>query len=290
MPNTIPAELKGAGVLVTGTSSGIGRASALYLADQGFTVFATVRKEADYESLCSLNHPNLVPVYPLDLTRHSHLPAVVETIEREMSMRGKNGLYAVLNNAGGGGVEPVELMDLDGFRFELETRLVGPVGLLQALLPMIRRAQGRILWIATPGLMAIPYLANIHACDYAMTCIADTLHYELSTWQIPSILIKCGGIQTAAVERTAQELAQALQTWPEDKRDLYAGSLHRNQERLAKFDEGRTAAIEVAKVVFKALTARKPRRRYYVGSSSGMARLVRFMPQRLIDAVFTNMA
>jgi NAD(P)-dependent dehydrogenase (short-subunit alcohol dehydrogenase family) len=290
MSRPIPAQLKGAGVLITGASSGIGKACAIYLAEQGFTVLATVRREEAADALRTVNHPNLIPVYPLDLTKPDHISGVAATVEETLRQRGKDGLYAILNGAGGGGIEPVELMNIDGFRRELETRLVGPVELLQALLPSIRRAHGRILWIATPALMAIPYIANIHACDYAMTCLADTLHYELSRWHLPNILICCGGINTPSVDRTAEELEKALQTWPEEKLALYGQALRQNQQRLARFDQGRTDPTEVAKVAFEALTAKRPRRRYHIGSGAGGAQFIRFMPQRVIDAVFSGMA
>jgi NADPH:quinone reductase-like Zn-dependent oxidoreductase len=125
----------GKGVLITGCSSGIGRAIAVHLAKKGFIVFATVRKEADVESLHNLNEPNLIPTYPLELTKLEHIPDVVETVKRELSLRGKEGLYAIINNAGGGFIAPVELMDLEMFRIELETRILGLVALAQAFLP-----------------------------------------------------------------------------------------------------------------------------------------------------------
>src|SRR5579859_7419102 len=106
-------------VLVTGCSTGIGRATAIFLAQRGFTVFATVRKAADAQNLRSLNEPNLIPVCPVDLTRLEDIAAAVETVKRELEARSIEGLYAIVNNAGGGEVAPIELMDLDKYRVEL---------------------------------------------------------------------------------------------------------------------------------------------------------------------------
>jgi NAD(P)-dependent dehydrogenase (short-subunit alcohol dehydrogenase family) len=166
-------------------------------------VFATVRKQADAESLRGLNEalgttPNLIPICPLDLTRLEQIPHVIETVASELERRGKEGLYAPINNAGGGSVAPIELMDLHGFRAELEARVLGSVAMVQACLPMIRRAKGRIVWIVTPGIMPTPYVTSIHACDFAVNCIARTLEIELKAWRIPNIMIRCGGIKTAA--------------------------------------------------------------------------------------------
>jgi NAD(P)-dependent dehydrogenase (short-subunit alcohol dehydrogenase family) len=122
----------GEGVLITGCSSGIGRATAIHLAQRGFTVFATLRKEVEAKNLRSLNEPHLVPIYPLDLTRLERVPNVVETVTGELKQRGKEGLYALINNAGGGLVAPIELMDLNKFRTELETRILGSVAMVQA--------------------------------------------------------------------------------------------------------------------------------------------------------------
>lgn len=279
---------EGEGVLVTGCSSGIGRATALHLARRGFVVFASVRKESDVENLRALNQPNLVPVCPLDLSRPEHISPVVETVEKELSARGIEGLYAVVNNAGGGFIAPVELMDLAKLRTELETRIVGPIGLVQTLLPLIRAARGRILWISTPAMVAIPYVASIHACEFAMNCIAQNLHLELMPWGIPNILIGCGGIKTAAPDRTARELEDSLRQWPREQVELYAQALRKLQGDFSAFDTRRSTPEEVAEVVFEALCAKRPKRKYLVGHQARAMAMLRFLPQTLIDAVFAK--
>ncbi len=279
------SELEGAGVLVTGCSSGIGRAIAVHLARRGFTVFATVRKEADADNLRSLNEPNLIPTYPLDLARPEHIPGVVETVARELNARGKDGLYAIVNNAGGGSITPIELMDMGKFRTEVEARVLGPMALLQAFLPMIRKAHGRILWIVTPAIIPIPFVSSIHACDFTVNCIARTLQIELKPWQIPNVLIRCGAINTPAPGKSAAELAEAFNQWPRERFDLYAQTLEKEHKELSGLDAKRTAPEEVAKVVYTALTARKPKRRYQVGHLSRVAAMLEYLPQTLVDAI-----
>jgi NAD(P)-dependent dehydrogenase (short-subunit alcohol dehydrogenase family) len=110
----------GRGVLITGCSSGIGRETAVKLAKHGFTVFATVRKEADADNLRNLNIPNLVPICPVDLTNLDHITNAAKTVADELSRSGKKGLHALINNAGGGSPAPVELMKLDQFHRELD--------------------------------------------------------------------------------------------------------------------------------------------------------------------------
>jgi NAD(P)-dependent dehydrogenase (short-subunit alcohol dehydrogenase family) len=277
-------------VLVTGCSSGIGRAVAVRLARAGFTVFATVRREADARSLRRLDEANLVSICPLDLAEPDQILEAVDTLKKELRARGLKGLYALVNNAGGGFVAPIELMDLDKFRLELETRVVGPIALIQALLPKLRKGRGRILWITTPALVAVPYVASIHACEFAMQCVAQNLHLELRPWKIPNILIGCGGIRTAAPERTARELEESLEDWPRKRVKLYLPAFEKLRVRLAKFDQARSDPEDVAEVVLEALCSKHPRRRYRVGHMSGVMALLRYAPQPLIDYVFSRLA
>jgi NAD(P)-dependent dehydrogenase (short-subunit alcohol dehydrogenase family) len=272
----------GRGVLVTGCSSGIGRATALHLARCGFTVFATVRREADRAALEALGAPGLVPLCPLDLARPADIAPLVGRIEAELARRGQPGLYALVNNAGAGGVAPIELMDPDAFRTELDARLAGPVALIQAVLPLLRRASGRIVWIVTPALMPTAYVASIHACDFAANCLARTLDIELKPWGIPVIQVRCGGIKTAkGLETTAE--AEAVLARP--RGELYRTQVERWAHEMAAFDRQRTPPERVAEVVAAALSAARPKRRYRVGHMAAAAAFLEALPQPLADAI-----
>jgi NAD(P)-dependent dehydrogenase (short-subunit alcohol dehydrogenase family) len=277
----------GESILITGCSTGIGLAAALYLASHGFHVLAAVRREPDAERLRGFHLSNLEPVCPLDLTNPAQIAAASEAIKASLARKGRDRLYAVIHNAGAGFIAPVELMDLSRFRAEMETRVIGPVALLQSLLPYVRRARGgRILWVATPAMVAIPYVASIHAGEFAMNCVAQSLHLELSPWRIPNILIGCGGIRTAAPGRTKSELEQSLRDWPRETSDLYAKSLQKLQDQFEKFDERRTEPEAVARVIYTALMAEKPKRKYLVGHQAGLLNFVRALPQSIVDGIF----
>ena len=169
----------------------------------------------------------------------------------------------------------------------METRLLGPVALLQAFLPLIREARGRVLWIATPGLLPIPYVSSIHACDFAVNCIARTLALELLPWGIPSILIRCGGIQRDPREagRESEETASAQRT---ERAGLYTQTLAEEEAQMEQFDRSRTGKEEVAAVVYKALSATRPKRRYRVGHLSGLSAVMELLPQTLVDALMAR--
>ena len=288
--STLPlsSHLQGAGVLITGCSSGIGYATAIHLAQCGFSVFATVRKEADADRLRGLHEPNLIPICPLDLTRLDQIPQVIDTVTRELEQRGHQKLYALINNAGGGSVAPVELMDLDKFRVELQARVLGSVAMVQACLPMLRLSGGRLIWIATPAAIPTPYVTSIHACDFAVNCIVRTLDIELKPWQIPNILIRCGGIKTPAGLRTTDDVATVLQDGPLDRTALYQRQLRAWGRSMAEFDQKRTEPEKVAAVIFEALCARKPKRRYSIGYMAGAAALLESLPQSVADWILSK--
>ncbi len=272
-------------VLVTGCSSGIGRQIAATLSKHGFVVFATVRKEADAENLRNLGIPTLIPVCPLDLTNLGHIDDVGRVVTNELSNRGMKGLYALINNAGGGSPAPVELMELERLRIELHARVLGSVAMVQSFLPLIRIASGRIVWIMTPALIPTPYVANIHACDFAVDCIARTLDIELKPWKIPNIMIKCGGIKTPAGLRTTADVEVVIQRAPRDRIPLYEKALRKWGKEMNAFDKKRTEPEVVAETVLKALLAKRPRRKYSMGYMANAARLLEAMPQPIGDRI-----
>jgi NAD(P)-dependent dehydrogenase (short-subunit alcohol dehydrogenase family) len=272
----------GKAVFITGCSSGIGRATALHLAHNGYTVFASVRKEADARRLSEENESNLIPICPLDLTRLEHIASAAAQVQTELRLRNQDGLFALVNNAGGGSVAPLELLDPDLFRTELQTRLVGAAALVQACLPLLRQGKGRILWIMTPATIPTPYVSSIHACDFAANCLARTLEIELKPWNIPNVQIRCGGIQTATGLQTTAQVESILRL---PLAGLYRERLSQWSKEMAEFDQQRLPAEKVAQTVLRALAAPQPRRRYSIGHMAGLAGLLEALPQPLCDAI-----
>lgn len=272
-------------VLITGCSSGIGRATAVALAKQGFTVFGTVRRESDAQNLKDLKLPGLIPVCPVDLSRPEDIAHAFVTVADELKRRNIEGLFALVNNAGAGKPSPIELMNLEELRTELNARLAGSVDMVRKFLPLLREARGRIIWITTPAIIPMPFVASIHACDFAVNCIARTLDIELKRWNIPNIMIRCGGIRTPAGLRTAQDIEKLLRTGPPDRVQLYESELRRWGEDMAEFDRKRTDPDKVARLVLKALSAGRPRRRYSVGHMSKAAAFLELLPQSVTDRI-----
>ncbi|HUX39586.1 MAG TPA: SDR family NAD(P)-dependent oxidoreductase [Rectinemataceae bacterium] len=271
-------------VFVTGISSGIGRAIALELAAEGRLVFGTVRREEDRSALLELGGPKLIPLV-YDLNERKELPALLKTVEAELERRGEKGLFALINNAGGSMVGPIELADVDELSRQFDARVAGSVALVQAFLPSIRRAGGRILWIATPGTMPTPWVAGIHAADFAINCVARTLALELGSEGPPVILIRCGGVRTRAGMATRKELEAALERVDPERRRRYESRLASWIASMEAFDAKRVDAEGVARLVDRVLGTPRPKARYRIGYMAGAAAFLESLPQVLTDRI-----
>lgn len=272
-------------VLVTGASSGIGNTTAIYLAKQGYTVLAAVRKDVDVHALNNLGLNNLKPLCPLDLTISDEILSAANLIKEQVRANQIPALHAIINIAGGGSLSPIELLDISDFREELEKRIVAPVILLQELLPLLRETKGRILWIATPALFPLPYVADIHAADFAVNYLARTLNLELLPDGIRNILIRCGGIKTPSVARSERELAERLENMPKEKSDIYKARLEKVLKDQENFDSKRTEPIEVAKLIGKVLALKNPKTRYQIGYMSKLGAFLEKLPQSWVDSI-----
>ncbi|HUX20446.1 MAG TPA: SDR family NAD(P)-dependent oxidoreductase [Spirochaetia bacterium] len=271
-------------VLVTGTSSGIGLASAIRLAESGFAVFASVRKEQDRRRLEELKIPGLSVICPLDMNRLDQIEAAAANLAEELSRQGLT-LHAFVSNAGGGAPAPIELIAPDMMNRELGARITGPIAILQRILPLLRASGGRILWISTPAIIPTPYVASIHACDFAVNCLSRTLDIELARWKIPSVMIRCGGVQTPAGLRTVEEVERLLDSADPDRLALYGSALRSWAAEMAEFDKQRIPAEEVAETVLRAVAAERPKRRYSVGHMARLAALLEALPQPIADRI-----
>ena len=272
-------------IIVTGASSGIGKITALYLARHGYTVLATVRKASGAEMLNSYGIPTLHPIFPVDLTNQQEIDIACETILRRFENKELPPLHALLFIAGGGQIAPIELMNIEKYRNELEVRLVSTVSFVQKFCPLLRQTRGRIIWIATPALIPVPYVADIHCADYAVNYLARTLNVELQPDGIKNILIRCGGIDTPSPGRTEKNIVGQLGNIPEEKINIYKSRLEKLEDSLKRFAQKRTDPEAVAKTIEKALQSERPKIRYQVGHLSRTAAFLEKFPQSWIDVL-----
>lgn len=264
-------------VVVTGSNSGIGLATALYLARRGYTVWATMRNVAKSGELRTVVESERLPVEiaPLDVCDDNSVRSAVEEIVR------RSGRIDILvNNAGYGLRGAVEEVSLDEWKRQFETNFFGAIRVTQAVLPQMRaQRSGMIVNISSVlGRFAIPFSGPYTASKFALEGLSETLRYELAPFNIKVILIEPGFIATRFQENA--QMAQAAQRDDSPYRIFKKASERRVQRNIYRA----APAERVAETIYHAIT--HPKLRYPVGRD---ARLVlplrRFLPERLFERV-----
>ncbi len=269
-------------VLVTGASTGIGRATALRLDADGWRVFAGVRREADGEALREAASERLIPVM-LDVTDPGQIAAVAERLESELVGAGLDGL---VNNAGVAIPSPLETMPIEDFRRQIEVNLTGQVAVTQAMLPLIRKARGRIVFISSiGGRIAFPLTGAYHAAKWGVEAVGDVFRQELRPWGISVSIVEPGSIDTPIWdrgERAADEIGGRVPA----RDELYGKAIASYRKVIKDLAERGIAPAKVAEVVERALSAHRPRTRYLVGLDAKVqARLKLVIPTRAFDRI-----
>lgn len=276
-----------ASVLVTGASTGIGRACALRLDRLGHLVFAGVRKGADAEALRAQASGRLVPVM-LDVTDAALVDDLAAAVQAAVGDRGLGGL---VNNAGIGIPGPVELLGLDRWRHQLEVNVIGQVAVTKALLPALRDARGRIVFMGSVfGRLAPPLVAPYAASKFAIEAIASSLAEELRPWGIRVVVVEPGVIATDIWDKGRARTDALEASMTPEARSMYRGQLDRAR---ALAEEARSSGIDperVAEAVQDALFSARPRRRYQVGADARAGALAaRLLPDRALGPVLRRL-
>lgn len=267
--------------LVTGASTGIGRATALHLDGNGWRVFAGVRQEEDAASLREAGSERLVPLM-LDVTDAGQIAAAAERVGAEV---GEAGLDGLVNNAGIAVPGPLETLPIEDFKRQIEVNLSAHVAVTQAMLPSIRRARGRIVFITSiGGLMAFPMFGAYHAAKFGLEAVGDVFRQELRPWSIRVAIVEPGSIATPIWERGEAEVDAIAGRARDGHTELYGEAIDAYREVARKTGARGIPPERVAKKIAHALTARRPRTRYLVGADAhGQAFATRVLPDRLVD-------
>ncbi|MBK5230415.1 MAG: SDR family NAD(P)-dependent oxidoreductase [Thermoleophilia bacterium] len=269
-------------VLITGCSTGIGRATAERLAGRGWNVYATARR---LDSIADLEASGC-KLLELDVTSEDSMTAAVQRVEQA-----EGAVYGLVNNAGYSQSGAVETVDGEQMRRQFETNVFGLVRLCQLVLPAMReRREGRIVNISSMGgRMTFPGGGIYHATKYAVEAISDALRFEVAGFGVKVVLVEPGLITTnfadAAVGSMDGVLAgDGTAASPYDKfnntvaastTDIYTGPMR----HLGAGPEA------VAKTIEHVLRRRGPRARYTVTPSAKLSLAARAVtPDRLWDA------
>ena len=269
-------------VLITGCSTGIGRACAERLARAGHTVYATARRLESIEDLQAAGCRTL----PLDVTDEASMKAAVETVEAE---RGAVG--ALVNNAGYSQSGAIETLSMDDLRRQFETNVFGLVRMCQLVLPGMRREGfGRIVNMSSMGgNFVFPGGGAYHASKYAVEAISDALRFEVKGFGVDVILVEPGLIRTAFGETASGAVSEAGDA------DYAQFNAHVARATESVYEPGSPVGRlggppeAVAKVIEKALAAKRPRARYTVTPSAKLLITQRrLLPDRGWDAVMRS--
>ncbi len=268
-------------VLVTGASTGIGRATALRLDGSGWRVFAGVRREEDAESLRAAGSERLVPVL-LDVTQPEQIAAAAAQVEEES----EGGLAGLVNNAGVAIPGPLETIPLEDFRRQIEVNLVAYVAMTQALLPQLRQAEGRIVFLSSiGGRIAFPFGGPYHASKFATEAIGDVFRQELRPWGLKVAIVEPGSIDTPIWER-GQRMGEEIEAKSPRTSQLYGAAIEKFRKVIEDTAERGIPPEKVAKAIAHALESNRPKTRYLVGLDAKVqAKLKPLIPTPLFDRI-----
>lgn len=265
-------------VLVTGAGRGLGLAITRHLSTHGWEVYATARSEDALRELAGIPH-----VHPtrLDITDRASVSALAAQLP--------DVLDGVVNNAGIVVNGPVEGLTLDRLEHQLDVNVVAQIAVTQAVLPKIRAAGGRIVFISSiSGWLTIPGNGAYCASKYALESLADALRMELRPWKIPVSLVEPGAIRTDIWTGILDDHDRMESELTAEHRALYRSHLTGMRALLSRMQKTAAAPDKVVKAVDHALTARRPKRRYLLDPASRVQKIVvRLAPTAVTDAVLS---
>lgn len=269
--------------LVTGASTGIGRACALRLAREGWHVFAGVRRAEDGERLVDGASGAIEPVL-LDVTDEQQVASVFATVTDTV---GRSGLRALVNNAGVALGGPLEYLPTDRWRAQFEVNVFGQITVTRHAMPLLRRSRGRLIFIGSnSGRVAAPLMGPYTSSKFAIEGIADTLRLELHGSGIDVVVVQPGAIRTDIWDKGRSQIDELQEVMPPEAFDTYAPLIAGIKAGIDNSERTGAAPEAVADVVMRAVQARRPRTRYQVGVDSKVSvAAARVLPGRILDPI-----
>lgn len=257
-------------VLITGASTGIGRASAEYLANHGFRVYGGVRKDSDFDELNQLN--NIMPVR-LDVTNKESIRNAFNYIKTQDS-----GLYGLVNNAGIARAGPLMDLPVQELQEQFDVNIFGVHRVTKTFFPLLKKDRGRIIMISSDsGFFATPFFGPYCSSKFALEGYSDSLRRELLLCNMKVILIQPGRINTPIWDKGKKLLKR------ETKSHLMKYAKKLGKEAIKKGKNEGIPPIEVAKLVYDALTDDNPKLRYLIAPSTLKYRLIKLLPEKWVD-------
>jgi NAD(P)-dependent dehydrogenase (short-subunit alcohol dehydrogenase family) len=270
-------------ILISGASTGIGRASAVHMARLGHSVWAGVRSQKSFDDLIKLNVQGLKPVF-LDVCDEKSITSCISHITKHAGL-----LHGLLNNAGIAIGGPIEGVTIEEWRQQFEVNVFGQIRVTQVCLPLLRQSKGRIVNTSSiAGRLASPFMGPYSASKFAFEAISDSLRREVRKQGIYVSLVEPGPINTPIWEKSLTNAKKSLSQYPKEIQEIYGRSLLKFQERVATAEKRSSPISVVVKAVEHALTARRPRTRYPVGRGIKLlALMANTMPDSVLDQLMS---
>lgn len=272
-------------VLVTGTSSGMGLATAVALVRAGYHVIGTVLAPHEADALCSRVPGGSVSVAVLDISDPARVRATVEWVHRLLRGAGVPGLAGLVNNAGVGVSGPMETIPMDRIRWQFEVNVFGQLDLVQALLPLLRSGSGRIVNIGSVGAwVTMPFGGPLTASKAAFRAFNDALRMELRPTGVTVVMLEPARVRTAAQHQLRSECDATLAAMSEGDLARYGDGYRTMIDSVLDQQERASSPEPVAEAVVRSLTARRPRSRQPIGRLSHVLGLFgRLLPNPVLD-------
>lgn len=273
----------GAGIVISGASTGIGYDAAVQLADD-FVVYAGVRKEKDADNLRSLGKSTLVPVI-LDVASQESVDEAYEKITADAAERGIP-VWAIVNNAGIMTASTAEHHDIASMQQIYDVNVWGVLRLTQKFLPVIRAQSGRIIQISSiAGFLTIPRASGYCSSKHALESLSDGLRVELDRFNVSVTVVQPGAVKSAIFDKSLEATKAKL---AEDPRELNIyGHLINDANNDAIMEKADTPEC-TTRAIRDALMAKYPKTREIVANINGLPAVVSHymklaLPDRLLD-------
>lgn len=265
-------------VLITGASSGLGKETAKKLADEGFSVFAGVRKQEDGDCLESLN-PNIKSVI-IDVTSDESVKNAFEEIKKETQ-----NLFALVNNAGIAVAAPIEFVPIELLKKQFDVNVYGAIRTAQAFLPLLDCSKdARIINISSMASFGIfPFVSPYCVSKRALDMFFNLLLVEAKLPNLKIVSIKPGAVKTPIWDKSVGESQKNLESLCEKGKIKYEKEFEFLAKNALKNNKKGLEPKDVANIVFEALTVKKPKSSYTVGKDAKIAQLISKLPQSLIN-------
>ena len=270
-------------IVITGTSTGIGNATAQELASRGFYVLAGVRKLTDADAIRS---KNIEPII-LDITNETHITNLVQRLQKDPKNR---PLKALINNAAIEINTPLEVLPLTEWKRQFDVNFFGQVAMIQALLPAIFKSKGTIINISSIGGKAAmggygPYAST----KFAMEGMSDSLRRELAPFGVKVVVVLPGGVATPMSAQVRSKAEKYMKDMTPEHRNRYGSLMHAMVSQAESYIKNAVSAPKAGKIIADIVGNKNPKTRYFIGQDAKMVRFMNWLlPDSWLDKAVAN--